>query len=50
MQPVQRQTFLVINPSDAADSANLAFGVRQDAGAQPLSRPATPRAEGGAEQ
>ena len=50
MQPVQRQTFLIINPSDSAESANLAFGVRQDASVQPGARPASPRAEGGGER
>ena len=46
MQPVQRPTFLIINPSGVAEPANLAFGVRQDAGVQPGARPTTPRAEG----
>ena len=48
MQPVPRSMFLVINPSDSSGTANLAFGVSQDASTATLCRPTLPSAVGGA--
>lgn len=48
MQPVQRPTFLIINPSDSSGTADLAFGVLQDASTVARRRPTSPSAAGGA--
>lgn len=44
MQAIQRPTFLIINPSESAESAALALGVRQDTGAEAGRRATMPRA------
>lgn len=48
MQPVQRSTFLIINPSDSSGTANLAISVPQDASAVARCRLTSPSAAGGA--